>query len=134
MQWSGNVKSAFVLTGVTGMRHYATIEELRITAKKRMPRMFYEYVDAGSWTESTYRANSDDFARLQFRQRVAVDFSRRNLATTMIGEPVLMPVTLAPTDRRISRACSTPTAKYSRRAAQRFGVPFTLSTVSICSI
>jgi L-lactate dehydrogenase (cytochrome) len=114
------------------MHHYATIEELRIAAKKRVPRMFYEYVDAGSWTESTYRANSDDFARLQFRQRVAVDFSVRNLATTMIGERVTMPVALAPTG--IAGMQHADGEILAARAAERFGVPFTLSTVSICSI
>ncbi|WP_044043149.1 alpha-hydroxy acid oxidase [Caballeronia insecticola] len=114
------------------MPHYATIEELRRAAKKRVPRMFYEYVDAGSWSESTYRANSDDFARLQFRQRVAVDFSRRNLATTMIGQPVSMPVALAPTG--IAGMQHADGEILAARAAQRFGVPFTLSTVSICSI
>lgn len=114
------------------MPHYATIEELRIAAKKRVPRMFYEYVDAGSWTESTYRANSDDFAPLQFRQRVAVDFSERNLATTMAGIPVSMPVAIAPTG--IAGMQHADGEILAARAAERFGVPFTLSTVSICSI
>jgi L-lactate dehydrogenase (cytochrome) len=114
------------------MRHYATIDELRIAARRRVPRMFYEYVDAGSWTESTYRANSDDFARLQFRQRVAVDFSVRNLATTMIGQPVAIPVALAPTG--IAGMQHADGEILAARAAARFGVPFTLSTVSICSI
>ncbi|MDR5823865.1 alpha-hydroxy acid oxidase [Caballeronia sp. LZ043] len=114
------------------MRHYATIEELRVAARRRVPRMFYEYVDAGSWTESTYRANSDDLARLQFRQRVAVDFSRRNLATTMLGEPVSMPVALAPTG--IAGMQHADGEMLAARAAERFGVPFTLSTVSVCSI
>ncbi|MDR5781277.1 alpha-hydroxy acid oxidase [Caballeronia sp. LZ065] len=114
------------------MRHYATIEELRVAARRRVPRMFYEYVDAGSWTESTYRANSDDLARLQFRQRVAVDFSRRNLATTMLGESVSMPVALAPTG--IAGMQHADGEMLAARAAERFGVPFTLSTVSVCSI
>ncbi|BAO90846.1 alpha-hydroxy acid oxidase [Caballeronia cordobensis] len=114
------------------MRHYATIEELRIAARRRVPRMFYEYADAGSWTESTYRANSEDLARLQFRQRVAVDFSRRNLATAMLGEPVSMPVALAPTG--IAGMQHADGEMLASRAAERFGVPFTLSTVSVCSI
>ncbi|WP_244830966.1 MULTISPECIES: alpha-hydroxy acid oxidase [unclassified Caballeronia] len=114
------------------MRHYATIEELRIAARKRVPRMFYDYVDAGSWTESTYRANSDDFAQLQFRQRVAVDFSERNLTTTMAGIPVSMPVAIAPTG--IAGMQRADGEILAARAAARFGVPFTLSTVSICSI
>ncbi len=112
------------------MRHYATtIEELRVATRKRVPRIFYEYVDAGSWTESTYRANINYFAHLKFRQRVAVDFSVRNLATTMIGQPVSMPVVLAPTG-----IAGMQHADGEMLAAQRFGVPFTLSTVSICSI
>ncbi|SAL59863.1 FMN-dependent alpha-hydroxy acid dehydrogenase [Caballeronia cordobensis] len=114
------------------MRHYATIEELRIAARRRVPRMFYEYADAGSWTESTYRANSEDLARLQFRQRVAVDFSRRTLATTMLGEAVSMPVALAPTG--IAGMQHADGEMLAARAAERFGVPFTLSTVSVCSI
>ncbi|AET92209.1 L-lactate dehydrogenase (cytochrome) [Burkholderia sp. YI23] len=114
------------------MRHYATIEELRIAARRRVPRMFYEYADAGSWTESTYRANSEDLARLQFRQRVAVDFSRRTLATAMLGEPVSMPVALAPTG--IAGMQHADGEMLAARAAERFGVPFTLSTVSVCSI
>jgi len=117
---------------VNDVRHYATIDELRLAARRRVPRMFYEYADAGSWTESTYRANSDDFARLQFRQRVAVDFSRRNLATTMVGERVTMPVALAPTG--IAGMQHADGEMLAARAAARFGVPFTLSTVSICSI
>ncbi len=102
------------------MTHFATIEELRVCAKRRVPKMFYDYVDAGSWSESTYRANSHDFAKLRFRQRVAVDFSTRNLATTMAGGIAGM----QHADGEILAA----------RAAERFGVPFTLSTVSVCSI
>jgi L-lactate dehydrogenase (cytochrome) len=114
------------------MTYFATVEELRIEAKRRVPKMFYEYVDAGSWTESTYRANSDDFARLHLRQRVAVDFSVRNLATTMVGEPVAMPVALAPTG--LTGMQHADGEILAARAAERFGVPFTLSTMSICSI
>ncbi|WP_438390108.1 alpha-hydroxy acid oxidase [Caballeronia sp. DA-9] len=114
------------------MTYFATVEELRIAAKRRVPKMFYEYVDAGSWTESTYRANSDDFARLHFRQRVAVDFSVRNLSTTMAGTPVTMPVALAPTG--LTGMQHADGEILAARAAERFGVPFTLSTMSICSI
>lgn len=114
------------------MTHFATIEELRVRAKRRVPKMFYEYVDAGSWSESTYRANADDFTNLKFRQRVAVDFSRRNLATTMVGQPVSMPVALAPTG--IAGMQCADGEILAARAAERFGVPFTLSTVSVCSI
>lgn len=66
-------------------------------ARRRVPRMFYDYADSGSWTESTYRANASDFDKLKFRQRVAVDMSDRNLATTMVGQQVTMPLALAPT-------------------------------------
>ena len=73
------------------------IEDLRVLAQKRVPRMFYDYADSGSWTESTYRANSTDFAKMKFRQRVAVDMANRTLKTTMIGQEVHMPVAIAPT-------------------------------------
>ena len=73
------------------------IEDLRILAERRVPRMFYDYADSGSWTESTYRANSDDFAKIKLRQRVAVNMENRSLASTMVGVPVAMPVAIAPT-------------------------------------
>ena len=72
------------------------IEDLRILAKRRVPRMFYDYADSGAWTESTYRANEADFQRVHLRQRVAVDMSNRTLASTMVGQPVSMPLALAP--------------------------------------
>jgi len=72
------------------------IEDLRALAEKRVPRMFYEYVDSGSWTESTYRANASDFQKIKLRQRVAVNMENRSAASTMIGQPVAMPVALAP--------------------------------------
>ena len=74
-----------------------SIEDLRVLAKKRVPRMFYDYADAGSWTESTYRANNEDFSKIKFRQRVAVNLENRTLASTMVGQNVTMPVALAPT-------------------------------------
>jgi L-lactate dehydrogenase (cytochrome) len=108
------------------------IEDLRRLHRKRVPRMFYDYADSGSWTESTYRANERDLARLRFRQRVAVDISARSLATTMAGQPVTMPVALAPTGLT---GMQHPDGEIlAARAAERFGVPFTLSTMSICSI
>jgi len=110
----------------------ATVEDLRALAKRRVPRMFYEYVDAGSWSESTYRANSADFAAIKFRQRVAVDISRRTIGSTLLGEPVTMPVALAPTG--LAGMQHADGEILAARAAERFGVPFTLSTVSICSI
>jgi len=74
-----------------------TIEELRVLAQKRVPRMFYDYADSGSWTESTYRANESDFQKIKLRQRVAVNMENRSTASTMIGQQVAMPVAIAPT-------------------------------------
>lgn len=109
-----------------------TVEDLRELAKKRVPRMFYDYADAGSWTESTYRANEADFGKIKFRQRVAVNLVGRTLASTMIGQPVSMPVALAPTG--LTGMQHADGEILAARAAERFGVPFTLSTMSICSI
>jgi L-lactate dehydrogenase (cytochrome) len=108
------------------------IEDLRLLARRRVPRMFYDYADAGSWTESTYRANEADFQRLLFRQRVAVDLRERSTAASMLGEPVSMPVALAPTG--LAGMQHADGELLAARAAEQFGVPFTLSTMSICSI
>lgn len=116
----------------TSMTIITNIEDLRVLAQKRVPRMFYDYADAGSWTESTYRANSADFAPMKFRQRVAVDMNNRSLRTTMIGEDVRMPVALAPTG--FTGMQHADGEILAARAAEKFGVPFTLSTMSICSI
>jgi L-lactate dehydrogenase (cytochrome) len=109
-----------------------TVEDLRVLAKKRVPRMFYDYADAGSWTESTYRANADDLARIKFRQRVAVNLENRSTRSTMVGQEVSMPVALAPTG--LTGMQHADGEILAARAAERFGVPFTLSTMSICSI
>jgi L-lactate dehydrogenase (cytochrome) len=109
-----------------------TVEDLRVLAKKRVPRMFYDYADAGSWTESTYRANEEDFAKIKFRQRVAVNLADRSLRSTMIGQDVAMPVALAPTG--LTGMQHADGEILAARAAEAFGVPFTLSTMSICSI
>ena len=109
-----------------------TIEDLRILAQKRVPRMFYDYADSGSWTESTYRANESDFQKIKLRQRVAVNMEGRSTATTMIGQPVTMPVAIAPTG--LTGMQHADGEILAARAAQKFGVPFTLSTMSICSI
>ena len=109
-----------------------SIEDLRVLAQRRVPRMFYDYVDSGSWTESTYRANTSDFAKIKLRQRVAVNLENRTLKTAMAGQELAMPVALAPTGLTgMQRADGEILAA---RAAEKFGVPFTLSTVSICSI
>ncbi len=109
-----------------------TIEDLRRLAQKRVPRMFYDYADSGSWTESTYRANESDFQRIQFRQRVAVNMDNRSTATTLVGQRVAMPVALAPTG--LTGMQHADGEIKAARAAKAFGVPFTLSTMSICSI
>ena len=108
------------------------IEDLRVLAEKRVPRMFYDYADSGSWTESTYRANEADFQRIKLRQRVAVNMENRSTATTMIGQPVAMPVAIAPTG--LTGMQHADGEILAARAAEAFGVPFTLSTMSICSI
>ncbi len=108
------------------------IEDLRVLAKRRVPRMFYDYADSGGWTESTYRANEDDFQRIKLRQRVAVDMSNRTLASSMIGTPVSMPVALAPVGMTGMQHADGEIL--AARAASAAGVPFTLSTMSICSI
>ncbi len=109
-----------------------TIEELRLLAKKRVPRMFYDYADSGSWSETTYRANETDFRRIKFRQRVAVNLEGRSTASTMVGADVRMPVALAPTG--LTGMQHADGEILAAKAAERFGVPFTLSTMSICSI
>ena len=108
------------------------IEDLRRLARKRVPRMFYDYVDSGSWTETTYRANEADLAAIRLRQRVALDVSRRTLRTRMLGEEVVMPVALAPTG--LTGMQHADGEILAAQAAAEFGVPFALSTMSICSI
>ena len=109
-----------------------TIEDLRVLAEKRVPRMFYDYADSGSWTESTYRANESDFQKIKLRQRVAVNMENRSTASTMVGLPVAMPVAIAPTG--LTGMQHADGEILAARAAKKFGVPFTLSTMSICSI
>jgi len=109
-----------------------TIEELRLLARKRVPRMFYDYADSGSWTESTYRANEADFRPIKLRQRVAVNMEGRSTATQMIGQDMAMPVAIAPTG--LTGMQHADGEILAARAARRFGIPFTLSTMSICSI
>ncbi|HYM98877.1 MAG TPA: alpha-hydroxy-acid oxidizing protein, partial [Aestuariivirgaceae bacterium] len=108
------------------------VEDLRVLAKRRVPRMFYDYADSGAWTESTYRANERDFAKIHLRQRVAVDIDNRTLASEMIGRPVTMPVALAPTGMTGMQFANGEIL--AARACQKFGIPFTLSMMSICSI
>ncbi len=114
------------------MKHITCIEDLRLEHKRRVPKAFFDYADRGSYTEDTLRANHDDLQQIKFRQRILVDVSKRDLSTTILGEPSAMPLILAPVgllgmqhgDGEI-HAC---------RAAQAAGIPFTQSTMSICSI
>ena len=108
------------------------IEDMRLLAKRRVPKMFYDYADSGSYTESTYRANERDFGAIKLRQRVAVNLEGRSVRTTMIGQDVAMPVAIAPTG--LTGMQHADGEILAARAAERFGVPFTLSTMSICSI
>ena len=108
------------------------IEDLRKVAKRKVPKMFYDYADTGSWTESTYHANSNDFQEIKLRQRVLTDMTGRTLETTMAGQTVKMPVALAPTG--LTGMQHADGEILAARAAEKFGVPFTLSTMSICSI
>ena len=109
-----------------------TIEDLRVLAQRRVPKMFYDYADSGAWTESTYRANESDFNKIKFRQRVAVNMEGRSLKTTMAGVDVAMPVAIAPTG--LTGMQHADGEILGARAAEAFGIPFTLSTMSICSI
>jgi L-lactate dehydrogenase (cytochrome) len=108
------------------------IEDLRLLAQARVPRMFYDYADSGSWTESTYRGNETDFQKIKFRQRVAVNMEGRSTKTKMIGQDVAMPVAIAPTG--LTGMQHADGEILGARAAKAFGIPFTLSTMSICSI
>ena len=126
------VKGESKKAGETLMKHITCIEDLRQLHKRRVPKAFFDYADRGSYSEDTLRANVDDLQQIKFRQRILVDVSKRDLSTTILGEPASMPLILAPVgllgmqhgDGEIA-AC---------RAAQAAGIPFTLSTMSICSI
>ncbi|MER1941304.1 alpha-hydroxy acid oxidase [Castellaniella sp. FW104-16D08] len=114
------------------LQQITCVDDFQRLARRRVPRMFYDYVDSGSWTESTYRANHADLQALKFRQRVARNIEHRHLRSTLLGEDYAMPLALAPTGLTgMQRADGEILAA---RAAERFGVPFTLSTMSICSI
>lgn len=108
------------------------IEDLRRLARKRVPRMFYDYADSGSWSEGTYRANQDDFAAIKLRQRVARNIENRSLRTRMLGQEMAMPVAIAPTG--LAGMQHADGEILAARAAAEFGVRYTLSTMSICSL
>ena len=108
------------------------IQDLKDIYYRRVPKIFYDYCESGSWTEQTFRENTSDFDQLRLRQRVAVDMTGRSTASEMIGQKVAMPVALAPVGMT-GMQCADGEIK-AARAAEKFGVPFTLSTMSICSI
>jgi len=109
-----------------------TVDDLKRIYKRRVPKMFYDYAESGSWTEQTFRENTTDFDQIRLRQRVAMDMTGRTTKTQMLGEDVAMPVALAPVG--LTGMQSADGEIKAARAAEKFGVPFTLSTMSICSI
>ncbi|MBS7703936.1 alpha-hydroxy acid oxidase [Chelatococcus asaccharovorans] len=114
------------------MAPITTIQDLRLLAKRRIPRAIFDYADRGSYEEHTITANRADLAKIALRQRVMIDVSDRTLATTIIGEPVSMPLAIAPTG--LTGLFHGNGEIHGARAAQAAGIPFCLSTMSICSI
>jgi len=114
------------------MKHITCIEDLRQLHKRRVPKAFFDYADRGSYTDDTLRANSEQLQEIKFRQRILVDVSKRNLSTTILGEPAAMPLILAPVG--LLGMQHGDGEIYACRAAQAAGIPFTQSTMSICSI
>ncbi|MCB1465562.1 MAG: alpha-hydroxy-acid oxidizing protein [Rhizobiaceae bacterium] len=114
------------------MSSIVEIADLKRLARRRVPKMFFDYADSGAWTEGTYRANEEDFRKIKLRQRILVDMTNRSLESTMIGEKVSMPVALSPTG--LTGMQHADGEILAAQAAEEFGVPFTLSTMSICSI
>ena len=117
---------------MTNLSKITTIEDLRVLAEQRVPRMFYDYADSGSWTEGTYRANEADFQKIKLRQRVAVNMENRSTAVKMVGVDAKMPVAIAPVG--LTGMQHADGEILAAKAAKAFGIPFTLSTMSICSI
>ncbi|MEJ8856092.1 alpha-hydroxy acid oxidase [Variovorax robiniae] len=117
---------------MTDLSKITCIEDLRVIAKRRVPRMFYDYADSGAWTEGTYRANESDFQKIKLRQRVAINMEGRSTRTTMLGQEVAMPVAIAPTGMTGMQHADGEIL--GAKAAKAFGIPFTLSTMSICSL
>ena len=115
-----------------GLDRVLTIGEMKSLARRKVPKQFFDYADSGSWTEGTYRANESDYEQIKFRQRVAVNMEGRTLASTLVGQPVSMPVAVAPLG--LLGMQSADGEIKAARAAEKFGIPFTLSTMSICSI
>src|SRR3954464_2753460 len=114
------------------MKHITCIEDLRQVHKRKVPKAFFDYADRGSYAEETLRANRDDLQQIKFRQRVLVDVSKRDVSTTILGERAELPLILAPIGLCGMQFGDGKT--HACRAAQAAGIPFTLSTMSICSI
>lgn len=114
------------------MEPITSIADLQKLAKRRVPKMFYDYADTGSWTQSTYHDNEAAFQRQKLRQRVAVNIDNRSLKTTIVGQEATMPVALAPVG--LTGMQHADGEILAAQAAEEFGVPFTLTTMSICSI
>jgi L-lactate dehydrogenase (cytochrome) len=114
------------------MKTITCIEDLRALHQRRVPRMFYDYAEAGSWTESTFRRNKEAFDEIKLRQRVAKDISTRSVAGSMLGARARLPMAIAPTGLTGMQYANGEIL--AAQAAEEFGVPFTLSTMSICSL
>ena len=114
------------------LKKITNIEDLRRIARRKVPKMFFDYTRSGSWTENTLHHNSRDFDEIKFRQKILIDMTNRSLETTMVGETVKMPVAIAPTG--FTGMMHADGEIHAARAAEKFGVPFCLSTMSICSI
>src|SRR5215813_13575667 len=121
-----------IVLEVKSMRTMTCIEDLRQTARRKVPRAFFDYAEAGSYSEATLHANREDLARIKLRQRVLVDVSQRDLTTTIMGEKVSLPLALAPIG--LAGMQHQDGEILACRAAQSAGIPFTLSTMSVCSI
>src|SRR6185369_8362122 len=116
----------------TFMKHITCIEDLRLRHKRNVPKAFFDYADRGSYAEETLRANRDELQKIKFRQRILVDVSRRDLSTRILGEPAALPLILAPVG--LTGMQYSDGEIHACRAAQTEGIPYTLSTMSICSI
>src|SRR5664280_3524670 len=116
----------------TSMKHITCIEDLRQRHMRKVPKAFFDYADRGSYAEETLRANRDDLQQIKFRQRILVDVSKRDLSTKILGEPAALPLILAPVG--LTGMQYGDGAIHACRAAQAAGIPYTLSTMSICSI
>src|ERR1700760_1967655 len=109
-----------------------TIDDLKKMARRRVPKQFFDYVDSGAYTEGTYKANEEDFKKITSRQRGAVNLEARNLSSTLLGQPVSLPVAIAPVGS--TGMTDADGGIKNAKAAEKVGIPFTLSTMAICSI